>query len=307
MIHHNHFPELPDDFLHFSEEEGSDIPEIEEVDETSVEDVLADLERFDQELRRTGKLEPPTVEEQYLTETGGEAGILPELSEQSLEAFAGGLKTVWARLGLADPRNITLAQIENLRPEVLLQLDKYRAESLYFDTAKKVWQKLGSEPVTAARLMAQLQPPDNPSKPARGVDLDKLRTEQKSEGLAYLRRIKIDEDQLFSMMVGPTPKQQNIIRLAYVLQEEPALKDLREFLGGKGNKKRPKVLKSEEVIDMIVMELSSYMRQYIEARQRMKAGYEWESIDYEQYNRAMSQAYYSLRLADQIQKDMRIE
>lgn len=282
-------------------------PETWGVDETSVENVLADLTHIDEELRDADKLEPPHIGKQYPGETGDTVGLLPELSEQSLKTLTADIKNVWTRLGLADPRNFTVTKLQELRSEILLQLDVYTAEILYFDTAKKTWQKLGSETVTTDRLMAQLQPPEDPSKPARGVELNKLRSEQRMEALGYLKGIGIDGDQLFSMMIGPPPQQQNIVRLSYVLSEEPALKELREVFVKRQSNDLSEPLKFEEVVDMIVRELVVFIRCYIAQRRRMAATQKLESIDYEQYDRAMGCAKNSLNLIGLIRQDMSIE
>lgn len=258
-------------------------------DEGSVEDVLAKLALFDEQLREAGMLEP----------TGA------ELSEQSLKRFARDLRDSWTRLGLSDPEKLTTSKLRDLDPELILQLDIYTAEILFFDTAKKIWRKLGSEPVNTDMILGQLQPPNDPGRPAKGVDLDRLRSEQRDEAFAYLSWIGIDREQLANMLLGSPQRQHNVIRLAYVLSEEPALKELRKQYA-KEAKTIDQPRQFEGVAKRVLNELKDYIFMYKEIRRKFcrpeaAMGY----LDHVQFERAMKLAENSAGLIDLVLEDMK--
>lgn len=284
-------------------EEGDDFGEqVIPDDETTVENVLAALEKYDQQLKESGMIDDATLKTQAfdIDETA-------ELDKVSREALAHTLRSVWGRLGMRDAHNVIAERLERLDPELLTELDEHRAECIYFDTAEKSWKKLGSEPVTSARVLAQLQPPNKPSQPAKGVNLAELQEVQGRKAANLLIGIKINSDQLLGWAMGSPAKKQNLIRLAFVLREEPSLCDMRKYLKGMHEEERPEVLTIEEVLDRSVAEIAAHMQNYMFERSEKGSASAWEPIDYEQYNRTMQYAYYSLQLIDRIRKDMQVE
>jgi len=290
---HNSFPEPPDD--------SSDSPE--EIEETSVDDVIAELQRIDEHLITAGQIVPPK-EDEDLEITAGVPDF-SEISERSLKRFVKDLRGVWTRLGLVDPEKCTFTKFSSLDPEVMLQLDVYTAELLFFDTAKKVWQKLGSEPVRTDMILGQLQQSSDPSTPTKRVDLVRLRSEQRDEAFTYLGWIGIDREELTEMLLGSPQQQQNVIRLSYVLSEEPALGQLRnQYAEETKTLEEPRMF--EKVAKKVRNELKNYIYLYKEDRRRLsQPEAAMEYLDHVTYERAMNSAEKSLGLIELVLEDIK--
>lgn len=273
------------------------IEELTVIEPGSVENVLAELESYDRELKAAGQLAQDTP-------TRFEVDSMDEFSEQAREDLAKNLRSVWGRLGMRHVDEVTGERLAEINQEILEELDEFRAECLFFDTAKKTWKNLGSEPVTASRVLGQLQPPTKPGRPACGVDVVKLQEAQAYNAVTLLRSIKIDSDQLLAWGFGSPAQKHNITRLAYVIREEPCLLDLRKYLSGSGKEERPETITVEEVLEDAVVGIKVFMQNSMYERSLQGTTPSWEAIDYEQYNRAMQSAYYSLKLIDRIRKDM---
>lgn len=286
MVEHSRFPgdEDSNDFL----AEGQD-------PSPSEEDVLAELllQQRLAELRQAGQAEPE--------EDLGVPEEEQELSERTLTRSAKDLRRVWTRLGLADPSKCTANRLRDLDPEVLLLLDEYTAEVLFFDTAKKVWGSLGSEPVYTELLLGQLQPPVDPAHPAKGIDLDKLRLDTRENAEDYLKELGVNEGQLRAMNLGDPQQQHNLVRLAYVLAEEPGLAKLRQQY-------EREVFNRVDPLDLVDLaksirnELKNIMFHYKEDLRRHASpnGSPMEYIGHLQFDRAIRTAESSLYLVEQV-------
>jgi hypothetical protein len=136
------------------------------------------------------------------------------------------------------------------------------------------------------------------------MDLDALRKEQRSEAELYLIWVGVDSEQLKGLVLGSPQQQHNVVRLAYVLSEDPALEKLREQYA-KESQDREEALTFEGVAKKVRNELKNYIYKCKEdRRQPTKPDAPMQYIDHVHYDRAMGAAEISIDLISRMLKSM---
>lgn len=206
--------QFPDDELEGIPEREPDVPTEE----------VGDLTRLEEELRLAGKLPESAIEEAREVELDVADEL--ELNDEFIDALTEDMQRVLGAIGLTDPENITADRLRELDAKTINQLDEATAELLFFDTRHEVWKWLGSEKVTADHYIGRLSPPDYLADKVSQVDLEELRRTRRARAADMLPKIGLDEIEMNTMLLGDATQQQNVLRLAYVIEEQPQLKGL---------------------------------------------------------------------------------
>lgn len=281
-----------------------------ESDESSVEDVLDYLTKYDEDLAASGM-----IPEDDSTEESGQVGygfpLDPEIFEaEHLEEeqdngwsnYIRDIRRSLTTIGIADPSSIVKENVMQLRPELLEKLEPLTAECLYFDVARKTHTRLGAyEQVSWRRLVEQAVPDTQPI-----VDLEVLQLEQRIKALGDLAELGVDANELSKMVqkgssfdIHKNIVQQNVNRLAFCFEDEPSLRPLVTAL-----KKRTKKVQARSEWDEVPAasfdHIAKLGRRVLELRiDRLNRDRQtsesleydnprrWDSIDEEAYKRRM--------------------
>lgn len=214
-----------------------DHPETDEgILETSVEDVLSEVRKIDEQLIEAGVEVDSSFEVGNPDVDMGE--WISELQERSSEAHVKAIRERLRLVGLSNADSINTYEISRLDADSAIQLDERNAESLFYYTSLRSGQLLGRNyPVTWTTLRKQIYtiPRDEPLRKSadfrKSIDLDMFQLQEWVNAQHYLIGLGLDPQDL-ARLTGtgknnenrPEAKQ-NVNRLSYLLQSEPLLKD----------------------------------------------------------------------------------